>query len=273
MLRRHLHLVDLTLPRLPAGLAGLRIAHVTDLHVRRRWNGRAGLRPRHRRLASLLGALKLDLLLLTGDFMDHLGDEAATQDVLHAICDAARPRCGIFGVFGNHDRPHFSDACESLPVRWLRNDWTRVDGLDNLLLGGLHMDRQRPPDAARLALALHAMGYSDEERPLRIVLSHAHMALPMLADLGVDVVISGHTHGGQIRPLPGRVIYNSTDWPLRLTSGLMRHQNTLCATSRGLGEAGLPLRIFCPPQLPLFTLRPGPLPGRHTYGVDSLQAW
>jgi predicted MPP superfamily phosphohydrolase len=106
-----------------------------------------------------------------------------------------------------------------------------------------------------------------------MVLSHLPMTLPVLADLGVDVMLCGHTHGGQIRPLPGCVIYNSTDWPLHLTSGLLRHQNTLCATSRGLGEAGLPLRVFCPPQLPLFTLRRGPLPGRHTLGIDNLQAW
>lgn len=278
MLRRHLHMVDLVLPRLPGGLAGLRIAHVTDLHVRRRWGGATHLRPRHRRLASMLGALKLDLLVLTGDFMDHPGDEPAAEAVLRAICESARPRWGIYGVFGNHDRPPFCDACEMLPIRWLRDDWAQIDGLNGLLLGGLHMDRQRPPDAGRLALARAALnGYSSRpspgERPLQMVLSHMPMALPMLADLGVDVVLSGHTHGGQIRPLPGWVIYNSTDWPLRLTSGLLRHQNTLCATSRGLGEAGLPLRVFCSRQLPIFTLRHGPLPGRHTHGVDNLQAW
>lgn len=278
MLHRHLHMVDLVLPQLPGGLAGLRIAHVTDLHVRRRWGGGSAPRPRHRRLASLLGGLKLDLLVLTGDIMDQPGDEAAAEAVLRAICESARPRWGIYGVFGNHDWPGFCDACEKLPIRWLRDDWVTIDGLDNLLLGGLHMDRRRSPDAGRLALARAGLnGYwghrTHGERPLQMVLSHMPMALPTLADLGVDVVLSGHTHGGQIRPLPGWAIYNSTDWPLRLTSGLLRHQDTLCATSRGLGEAGLPLRVFCPPHLPVFTLRHGPLPGKPTHGVDNLQSW
>ncbi len=286
MRRSHLHSIDLTLPHLPAGLAGLRLGQVTDLHVRRgrraRRSGRQceGLSPRHSRLVSLLGGMKLDLLLLTGDLMDEAGDEASAMAVLQAICQAVRPRRGIYGVFGNHDRDDFIAACRKLPIHWLRDEWARVDGLD-LLIGGPHMTRDIGPDACVLALrraaALNGIAGGAarpaEDRPLQIVLSHVPMMLPVVADLGVDVMLCGHTHGGQLRPLPGRVIYNSTDWPLRLTSGLLRHQNTLCAIARGLGEAGPPLRLFCPPQLPVYTLRRGPMPGRWTTGVDNLQWW
>lgn len=336
MLQSHLHPVDLTFPHLPAGLAGVRMAHVTDLHVRRplgmrlaqriggHIGGRIGrhqprgpgrqdaLRERHRRLVSQLSGLKLDLLLLTGDLMDEPGDEEAALAVMRALCQHVRPRRGIFGVFGNHDRASFVAACQKLPVRWLRDDWVKVDGLD-MVIGGLHMTRDVGPDAGALALARASMRigragakHPDEratkptpgpvsqsggtrppatsraagatssvskERPLQLVLSHVPMLLPVVGDLGVDVMFCGHTHGGQFRPLPGHAVYNSTDWPLRLTSGLLRHQHTLCATARGLGEAGLPLRLFCPPQLPIYTLRQGPMPGRWTTGVDNLQPW
>ena len=93
------------------------------------------------------------------------------------------------------------------------------------------------------------------------------------ADMGVDIMIAGHTHGGQCR-FPGRRAFtNSCDLPLRLTAGIMRHRNTLAVVTRGLGESRLPLRLFCPPQLPIYTLRRGPMRGRATDHIDCIERW
>ena len=106
-----------------------------------------------------------------------------------------------------------------------------------------------------------------------MLLSHYPTYLPVAADLGVDVVFSGHTHGGQCRLARQVVPFNSCDLPMDLTAGLLRHRDTLCAVSRGLGETFLPLRVLCPPQLPVYTLRRGPLPGSPTQHVENVQPW
>jgi predicted MPP superfamily phosphohydrolase len=86
-------------------------------------------------------------------------------------------------------------------------------------------------------------------------------------------MFSGHTHGGQCRLPTGRALINSTDLPLRLTSGLLRHKNTICLVSRGLGEVHMPLRAFCPPQLPVYTLRVGPMHGQFTHRIENVLPW
>ena len=105
------------------------------------------------------------------------------------------------------------------------------------------------------------------------MLSHFPHYLPVAADLGIDILISGHTHGGQCRLPGGLALVNSSDLPLRLTSGILRHRNTVAVVSRGLREARLPLRLFCPPHLPIYTLRRGTPPGRYTNLVQIIERW
>jgi hypothetical protein len=110
-------------------------------------------------------------------------------------------------------------------------------------------------------------------RTLRLMLAHYPGYLPTAADLGVDLVFSGHTHGGQCRIPPNRALHNSSDLPMHLTSGILRHQRTLCVVSRGLGESLLPLRLFCPPHIPVYTIRRGPLAGEATGAMVNLRPW
>src|SRR5690606_18514581 len=94
---------DLPLPALPQELDGLRVAHLSDLHV-------SVQRPHRRRLdrlANQLTALRLDLVFLTGDYMHEPGDEAEAHAALRALTERLRPSIGVFGVFGNHDSDAF----------------------------------------------------------------------------------------------------------------------------------------------------------------------
>jgi uncharacterized protein len=269
--------VNLPLPRLPAALEGFRIAHITDLHAHR---------PRRRftRAGDLLINQRVDVVVLTGDYMDRRDHQEGAVAALAKLCQRLRPRVGVFGVFGNHDAPEFRRLCEPLGVTWLSNRVYRhaslpleIVGLDtttaqNVDTVSLLLDpswsaangraEDRGPDARRRA-----------DRPLRVMLSHLPSTLVIASDLDADLMLAGHTHGGQIRPW-GRPLANSMHWPLRLTTGILRHRQTIACISRGLGETGLiPLRLLCPPHVPLYTLRRGGLPGPTGDAITRVRGW
>lgn len=259
---------DLSLPRLPERLAGLRIAHVTDLHVRRR-------KRLYTTLINQLTALRLDMVVFTGDYMTYEGDEPAATDVMRELVDRVRPRIGSFGVFGNHDTDAFRRAMLDLPIVWLDDQACRIDE-EPIDLLGFHVAPRSGPDVVTLC---HAMrdefgdrSPGDTER-VRIVLGHYPTLLPTASDLGADVMFAGHTHGGQIR-LPGRnAIVNSSDLPLRYSCGIMRHRDTQLAVSRGIGAMGVQIRFLCPPHVPVYTLRRSGLPGNYTDDLEMINAW
>ena len=241
--------VSLALPHLPEALEGLSILHLTDLHVRR-------LRARHHELIDALGQVGADLLVLTGDFMDDLGDEPITHDLLLRIVKACPPRVASVGVFGNHDSADLFRRVDYLPVRWLHNDAWRCEQLPLTVLGVSCAGNRCAGDLLKALLAEPQVDKDDEPR-LRMLLAHMPGWLTGAADAGIDLVLSGHTHGGQIRLPWRRFLYNGIDhWPLRLTSGVIRRGKTFGVVSRGVGEAYMDrLRILCPPHVPLITLR------------------
>ena len=263
--------VNLTLPTLPAGLEGLRIAHLSDLHIRRR-------RRRYANLELLSGHVGVDLIVFTGDYITAAGDEEVGVEVMGQLCAALRPRLGLFGVFGNHDTYELRQMLEGLPVRWLSNESHLFNGLP-LQITGLEDDCLVKPDSVASLFDRSFDGRDSRDAagsgdlPLRLLLCHSPHMIPVAADLGVHLMLSGHTHGGQIRFPPNRALVNSTDLPLDLTSGILRHRNTLGAISRGLGEVRLPLRILCSPHLPVYTLRCGPLAGQLTDSIVNTCPW
>jgi predicted MPP superfamily phosphohydrolase len=280
--------VDLTLPDLPECLEGMTVAHVTDLHIDRH-------RRRHNRIYEALRGTETDLALFTGDYMNRLGDEAVTLEVMARLCGCVRARLGMLGVFGNHESKAMRRMLRRLPIRWLCDECCRPQGLP-LEITGVDAKDNWPGDALalleNLGLPGHAgrghgngvghghggwqgagPGGAQEPRALRLMLAHYPGYLPTAADLGVDLVFSGHTHGGQCRIPPNRALHNSSDLPMHLTSGILRHRRTLCVVSRGLGESMLPLRLFCPPHIPVYTIRRGPLAGEATEAMVNLRPW
>lgn len=262
--------VDLLLPRLPAALEGLRIAHLTDLHARR---------PRRRfdHAAALLVNQRVDLVALTGDYMEGRHDKDGACKALARICQVLRPRLGIFGVYGNHDTPPFRDLCQTLPVCWLVNSVYHHPELPLKILG-LDTSNSMTIDPVQLLMDPDFSDSNNDSpqnasRPLRLLLSHLPPTLLTASDLDADLMLAGHTHGGQVRPW-GQPLANSTHWPLKFTCGVFRHRQTLACVSRGLGETGLAsFRFLCPPHLPLYTLRRGNLPGPDSDAITCLRMW
>lgn len=262
--------VELPVARLPAALEGLRVAHLTDLHVGRR-------RGRYDRIIHHMRQVRADLIFLTGDYMTWAGDEPVAMDVMAELCPHLDARLGVFGVFGNHDSTTFRRLAVSLPVRWLNDAVVRLPDLP-LDVMGLESGQNWPGDS--LALLRAASEAPDagaspqgDSRRLRLLLSHYPTFLPTAADMGVDVMFSGHTHGGQCRLPLSRAIYNSTDLPMHLSAGILRHRRTLAVVSRGLGETLLPLRVFCPAHIPVYTLRSGGEPGHDEHHLVNTVPW
>ncbi len=266
--------LTLRLPRLPEALAGLRVLHVSDPHARR-------TRRRYEKLLAELAQLDepVDLLALTGDYMCRVGDEPIAYDLLKRIVVAVRARLGAVGVFGNHDSPAMRQRVDHLPVHWLTPDQPWI--------GGEHASDPRATDLCAIGVECGYCNYSSDllasllGQPLdgrsrfRIMLSHLPHHLPGAADAGIDLVLSGHTHGGQCR-LPGGVLVHGGygDWPLRLSTGVLRLRNTLAVINRGLGETKMDgLRLFCPPHALLMTLEPNPDPPTPAEAIERVVKW
>lgn len=269
--------VDLPLPALPAALDGLRVAHVTDLHVTR---PTATLS----QLINQLTSLRLDLVCLTGDYLHAPSDLDLAVEVLERLTARLRPTLGCFGVMGNHDIEALLDATAALPIRWLRDRSVAVEGRPLDLLG-LHHSRSRWPDA--VALALHEGGLDAasgpaaepaEQRPrgdrLRLMLCHCPDFAHAGREFDADLVLCGHTHGGQWRLPWGRAIYNATDLPHWMSSGVFRDgEGPLWCISRGVGTSGPPVRLWCPPHVPVYTLRRRTGPAGRGADFRRLMRW
>ncbi|MBB6431200.1 metallophosphoesterase [Algisphaera agarilytica] len=265
-----LQLLDLPLRHLPEELDGVRLAHISDLHVRKD-------RARFRQLIEELADADLDLACYTGDYMTWPGDEEVALQVMGRVIEAASPRLGQFGIFGNHDSAELARRFEELPVHWLINDAVELKGLP-LEVSGLSRERHRMFDAARVAARMSGVAESNQGgTPFRILLSHHPYTLIHAADLGADLMLAGHSHGGQCR-LPGaRALANSSRLPRHLTAGRFRYRGTEAMVCRGLGEVHLPLRLNCPPHVPIYVLRRDPSGPKKTNppisGFESVWSW
>lgn len=250
---------DIPLPTLPPHLEGLTILHIADLHIRVQAPGRRSFLE----LLKALAVVPADLVVLTGDYMDQPGHEPAALEMLRQVLRAARPGSAgsVLGIFGNHDTLDFQKAARELPgIRWLDNVAADVDipGRGSLRVLGLSWPED--PLAAALSPSSPVPG---AQSPVPFLLTLAHMpgVIFPAADLGLPLVLAGHTHAGQVRFSPRSAPHTSSDTPSHLASGTLRLRDTLLCISRGLGEAVFEgARVNCPRQLPLYALRRGPLP-------------
>lgn len=191
-----------------------------------------------------------DVIVLTGDFID-ARSRRRTAPFLETLRQLSAP-LGVWVVWGNHD--HISRSRLDLLGRTfgqygfgiLNNRHVRLR--DDLLLAGIDDFRLGNPNVDA-ALAGREPGLPT------VLLSHNPDILPDLAAGSVDLVLSGHTHGGQISlPLVGPVVTGSL-YGQRFAEGWV-DSVVPAYVSRGLGVSGLPLRAFCPPEIAVFDLIP-----------------
>ncbi|MEV8424859.1 metallophosphoesterase [Streptomyces niveus] len=240
--------LDVQLPRLGGGLDGTRVVLITDTHYgpldRARWSAR---------VCETVNTLEADLVCHTGDIADGTAERRRAQALPLGTVRATWARTY---VTGNHE--YYSEAqgwvdlMDELGWEPLRNRHLLLErGGDTLVVAGVDdVTAESSGLAGHRAHLAGALNGADPDLPV-LLLAHQPKFVDQAAAGGVDLQLSGHTHGGQIWPFHYLV---RLDQPV--VAGLSRHgARTLLYTSRGTGFWGPPFRVFAPSEITLLVLR------------------
>ncbi|MFJ4705840.1 metallophosphoesterase [Streptomyces anulatus] len=240
--------LDVELPRLGAGLDGTRVVLITDTHYgpldRARWSAR---------VCETVNTLEADLVCHTGDIADGTAERRRAQAAPLGTVQATRAR--VY-VTGNHE--YYSEAQGWVDLMgelgWepLRNRHLLLErGGDTLVVAGVDdVTAESSGLAGHRAHLTGALRGADPDHPV-LLLAHQPKFIDRAAAHGIDLQLSGHTHGGQIWPFHYLV---RLDQPA--VAGLSGHgARTLLYTSRGTGFWGPPFRVFAPSEITLLVLR------------------
>jgi len=239
------------MPGLGRELDGLRIVHLTDIHHGLYFPAEALVAA-----VELANSLEPDVVALTGDYVSYSRNFAHSAAELLGGLRASR---GVFAVLGNHDfrvgAELVTRALRRSGIEVLRNRHTYLRaGAAELFLAGvddLWFNSNLP----------RALRSIPRGRPV-VLLSHNPRIVAAAAHYSVDLVLSGHTHGGQVRlPFLERMRAGAAARPRRrFHTGWDALGRTRIYISRGLGTIVVPLRVACPPEMPLLTLSARPTP-------------
>jgi predicted MPP superfamily phosphohydrolase len=233
----------INLDRLPRPFDGFRIVQLSDVH-----HGPFSDREQIERAVDTANRLKPDIIALTGDYISKERRYAAPcAEMLGKL----KARYGVYAVLGNHD--HWTDAA-------LITDLFRAEGMTVLINEGMHFELEGESiwlagvDDTMVGLediSLALAGARDDE--MKLLLAHNPVVLRRAARASIDLVLSGHTHGGQVAIRSER---SASGRPRRrMLKGLGRQGNTQIYVNRGLGTVVLPIRYGCPPEISLLELR------------------
>jgi hypothetical protein len=231
--------IDLPVTGLPHALDGVRIGLITDVH-----HSETVSADDVSRAVALLQERRPDLVVLGGDYVS-FGDRRYVGPVAERLAPLAHAPHGSFAVLGNHDDDReMPAALQQQGFTVLRDQRTSVSlNGETLDLAGLRFWTRRPADLARVL-----QGTSGTT----ILLAHDPRRLTEAAAFDVQLVLSGHTHGGQVL-LPGVGAVAGRKFPVLAGTG--REGNATVFVSRGVGTVYVPVRINCPPDVAVLTLR------------------
>jgi predicted MPP superfamily phosphohydrolase len=239
--RHQLEITRATVPvvKLPAPLSGLRIALITDVH-RSLWVSHDDVT----RAVAMAMAEAPDVIVLGGDYVTW-GDREYVPAAAEALGPLSAP-FGVFGILGNHDDDHdMPAALAARGVQMLKDTRTTVgvkgEAVDFV---GIRYWTKRGSDLASIVRG--ATGFP-------VLLAHDPRRLVEAAALKIPLVLSGHTHGGQV-VLPGIGAIAKQKFPV--LAGTARRDQTTIFVSRGVGTVYVPVRINCPPEVAILTLIP-----------------
>lgn len=243
----------ITLPRLPEAFRGFTIAQISDIHYAEFTEAFFV-----KRVVEHVNQLQPDLVVLTGDFITngYRSRQACPRFAGECADLLSRIQCPVrYAVLGNHDCAELH--CEYAVTSELESHDIPVLANRSIPLerNGARLWLAGTGDAfchqMRLDLAVPAAAANDGE-PV-ILLVHEPDVLPQVARHGVDLMLAGHTHGGQLR-LPFLPPAFLPELGRNYVEGLYRIGSTQLYVNRGIGTVGLPFRLNCPPEITLITL-------------------
>ena len=236
---------------IPECFDGFKIAQVSDLH-----NAAFG-KDNHKLIEALENA-EPDVIVVTGDVID---SRRTDVDVAYHFFEAAIGIAPVYYVTGNHEArldmyPTFQSRIEDVGVHVLRN--TSIELIKNnetVTLAGVD-DPLFEQASTEEATMMNQLGRAlPEESNYTMLLSHRPEHFSLYEQAGVDLVFSGHAHGGQVRlPFIGGLIAPHQGWLPQYTSGKYESGETTMIVSRGLGNSLFPVRVNNPPELIVVTL-------------------
>ena len=241
--RHRIGTTEVTLPvaGLPIALDGTRIGFLTDIH-------HSGTVP----AADVANAVRLvleqkpDLIVLGGDYVT-FGDRAFVQPVAELLAPLQAPH-GVFAILGNHDDDRdMPAALAAQHIEVLKDARTRIELRgERLEVAGVRFWTRKFEDIARVVR---------KATDTLLLLAHDPRRITEAALLDVPAMLSGHTHGGQV-VIPGVGAVAGRRFPI--LEGLGSRKNTSIFVSRGVGTVYVPVRINCPPEVAVVTLKSRP---------------
>jgi len=245
----------IVIANLPAAFNGFSIGLMSDIH-----SGIYQDKPYMEKYAALVNDLKCDMIVLPGDFVNSLNREIYP---FAEVFSSVHAPYGVFGCTGNHD--YFANVelvckeSEQAGIRMLRNENIAIErngeklyllGIDDNLVGK-HQPEHYIETGKNEAIENMLKGVPNDAAT--ILLCHRPYPFEAFAQCGVDLMLSGHTHGGQV------VIANFGNWNISFAAlvskyiqGYYRSEkkpNSQMYVSRGVGTVGLPIRVNCPPEV------------------------
>jgi len=233
--------VSINIHTLPKQFEGITIAQLSDIH-----HCKYVTREFIKKCVRKVNALYPDIIALTGDFV--YGSKEFISSVAEELAEL-KAKEGVFAVLGNHDcKDDTADILSKKGIRVLINehiplyrkkDYLFIAGVDDLWEGKLDLETT----------------LNGTDNKPKILLCHNPDAIEIIKHTGVDFVMAGHTHGGQVcLPLYGPpVVYSK--FGTRYASGLFHEGKTIMYVNKGIGVSVFPIRFFARPEITLFTLQ------------------
>jgi predicted MPP superfamily phosphohydrolase len=233
---------DVHIPDLPRAFDGFTLLHMSDLHV--------DMSPGFvHALTDRVRSLDYDACVLTGDYRARtFGPYAATLDGMRVLREQLK--APVYAVLGNHDSIRMVPGLEGMGIRMLMNEWVKLQrGGESIHLVGID-------DAHYYRVEnYHRAAHDVPADAISILLSHTPETYRHAAHAGFNLMLCGHTHGGQIC-LPGGIpVITDADCPRAFARGAWSYHGLLGYTSAGAGSCIVDVRLNCPPEITLHHLR------------------
>lgn len=235
---------DVALRRLPESFEGFRILQLSDLHLDIDPGITGALLP-------VLAPLEYDLCVFTGDYRaETFGPYEAAMAETARVAAAVKQPC--YGILGNHDFLGETPYLEAMGIHMLLNEHARIErGGDAIYLAGI--DDPHYYETENFEQALDGI----PREATTVLLSHTAETYRKALACGIDFMLSGHTHAGQICLPGGLAPLRNAQHPRAMDSGPWSYHELQGYTSAGVGCSMVPVRFFCPPEVTIHTLHRG----------------